>query len=85
MFDQKQITNEIVGMAKATIETGIRNMEIAQQQTEKVMNLTVDNAVLIQNESRKNLENLIGGMKKAQQLYRDTISESFATWGKKVG
>jgi hypothetical protein len=85
MIDQKKWANELATLTRASVETGIRNLDMLQEQTEKAIDLTVKNVYALQEESQKGVGALLGGLKKAQDVYRKTAEQTLADFEKKTG
>jgi hypothetical protein len=85
MIDQKDWVNELASLTQASIETGMRNMDMLQQQTEKAIDMTLESVNSIQGESQKGVEGLMDGLKKAQKLYKKAAEDALATFQKKTG
>ncbi len=85
MMNQSQWMGAWVDWARSSFETGVKAMESFSAQTEKMMDLSMNNANLIQGESRKMMENWMTSYKDYQKMYVDTVQEGLKTLEQQYG
>jgi len=65
----------MMGIARVSLETGLRSMDIFQQQAEKAIEFTMNNANLVQDETRSVISEWMKNMQKARKMYEDTLQQ----------
>ncbi len=74
-MDQGNWLAEMVKIARVSLETGMRSMDIFQQQAEKAIEFTLNSSNLSQDETKKAIHMWMENIKKARQMYADSIEE----------
>jgi hypothetical protein len=77
-MDQINWTNSMIAMARQSLETGIRNMDIFQSQAEEAIELGMKNADKTQDATRKAMEMWSENMDKARKAYIGAIEEGLS-------
>ncbi len=75
MNDQGQWITGALSMARISFETTMRSMDILPQQAEKVMELSMSNTKMVQEETRKAFAGWLDNINNARQVYVDAIEE----------
>ena len=65
----------MMGIARVSLETGLRSMDIFQQQAEKAIEFTMNNANLVQDETRSVISEWMKNMQNARKMYEDTLQQ----------
>ena len=65
----------MMGIARVSLETGLRSMDIFQQQAEKAIEFTMNNANQVQDETRSLISDWMKNMQKARKTYEDTLQQ----------
>lgn len=79
MTEQKAVENMIdnmIGMARSSIETGRKNMQAFQQQAETIFSVSMNNLSRFQEETQKGLNTLMQNTYKARDMYFDAVDKS---------
>ncbi len=79
MNQQKWIT-DLMDITKMSIETGMRTMDVFQQQTQKAVELSTYNSTVIQTESQKAFQTWMNNINIAQKIYTDALEEGIQLW-----
>jgi polyhydroxyalkanoate synthesis regulator phasin len=75
MIDQEKIMNNMMEIARVSMETGLENINILQRQAEKSIDLAINNTNILQEESRKGITNMMEGIKKSQEICREVVND----------
>jgi len=62
-------------IVRVSLETGMRSMDIFQQQAEKAVEFTLNSTNLGQSETQKSLKAWMDNVKKARDMYAQAIEE----------
>lgn len=84
MTYQNQWIQEMIKMARVSLEAGVKNMDAFQAQAEKAMAIAMENAATAQDEARKALDAWMENVNRARKIYTDTIEEGLSSLEKKV-
>jgi polyhydroxyalkanoate synthesis regulator phasin len=69
----------VLNATRNSFETGMKTMETLSQQTKKVVDMTMNNANMVQEETKKLVENWYGSYKDMNKAYSDAMNEGLKT------
>jgi anaerobic ribonucleoside-triphosphate reductase len=78
MMDQTNWTNSVVAMARESLATGVKNMDIFQSQAEEAIEMGMKNANKMQEATRKAYETWSENMDKARKAYISAVEEGLS-------
>ena len=64
-----------MGIARVSLETGMRSMDLFQQQAEKAAEFAMNNANVVQDETRKAVNEWMKSLQNARKMYEDTLEQ----------
>ncbi len=76
MTGMEKSTEQMLGFLKASWEGYLRMMQTLQTQTEKVVELMLNQGEALQEESKQMLEKWVAMMKQAQDQYQKMMTEN---------
>lgn len=75
MSSQEKWMSEMMNIARVSFETGMRSLEIFQNQAEKGIEFMMKNAGLMQDESQKAFQTWMESSRNARKMYTDAIEQ----------
>jgi hypothetical protein len=78
MMDQTNWTNSVIEMARQSLATGVKNMDIFQSQAKEAVELGMKNASKAQEATQKAFETWPENMDKARRAYIAAIEEGLS-------
>jgi hypothetical protein len=79
MTDQTQWAKALFELTRSSFEVGMRSMDVFPKQVEKAINLAMENAGIVQEETKKAFKAWLENVEKARSVYAKTIDEGLGT------
>jgi hypothetical protein len=76
-MDQNQIFKQTIDFNKATFDNSFKAMVMVQEQTEKMVSTTLDQATWLPEEGKKAINEWANACKKGAEDYKKTVDENF--------
>ena len=77
-MDQHQIFKQMIDFNKATFDTHVSNaMRMVQEQTERMVSTTLDQAPWLPKEGKKAIEDWIGAYKSGSDDFKKSVDDNF--------
>jgi len=77
MMQPKSILKQIIEFNKAAYENAFKNMNILQEQTEKVINLCIDQAIGASDESKRAARECVLMYRKGYEYFKKLADDNF--------
>ena len=84
-MDQGKWLSDMLQIVRVSLETGMRSMDIFQEQAEKAVEFTLNSANLGQSETHKSLKTWLENVRKARKMYADAIEEGLKNLEEQFG
>ncbi len=78
MMDQKAIFKQMVDFNKATFDNSFSAMGMVQEQAERMLNMSLEQATWLPEEGKKAIDEWIKAYKKGREDFKKTVDENFA-------
>ncbi len=78
MMDQKAIFKQMVDFNKATFDNNFSAMGMVQEQAERMLNMSLEQATWLPEEGKKVIDEWIKAYKKGREDFKKTVDENFA-------
>ena len=78
MMDQKAIFKQMVDFNKATFNNSFNAMGMVQEQAERMLNMSLEQATWLPEEGKKVIDEWINGYKKGREDFKKIVDENFA-------
>jgi len=78
MMDQKAIFKQMVDFNKATFDNSFNAMGMVQEQAERMLNMSLEQATWLPEEGKKVIDEWIKGYKKGREDFKKIVDENFA-------
>ncbi|MDJ0763604.1 MAG: hypothetical protein QNJ97_11520 [Myxococcota bacterium] len=75
MFDQQQLIQNMLSMARVSFDTGVQAMDTFQAQAEKTISFAIDSMNTVQVETRKSFDTWMTSVKKAREAYMKAVED----------
>ena len=79
MMQPKSILKQVIEFNKAAYENAFKNMNILQEQTEKVINLCIDQAIGASDESKRAARECVLMYRKGYEDFKKLADDNFRT------
>ena len=77
-MDQKAIFKQMVDFNKATFNNSFNAMGMVQEQAERMLNMSLEQATWLPEEGKKAIDEWIKAYKKGREDFKKTVDENFA-------
>ena len=78
MMDQKAIFKQMVDFNKATFNNSFNAMGMVQEQAERMLNMSLEQATWLPEEGKKVIDEWIKAYKKGREDFKKIVDENFA-------
>ena len=78
MMDQKAIFKQMVDFNKATFDNSFNPMGMVQEQAERMLNMSLEQATWLPEEGKKVIDEWIKAYKKGREDFKKIVDENFA-------
>ena len=78
MMDQKAIFKQMVDFNKATFDNSFNAMGMVQEQAERMLNMSLEQATWLPEEGKKVIDEWIKAYKKGREDFKKIVDENFA-------
>ena len=78
MMDQKAIFKQMVDFNKATFDNSFSAMGMVQEQAERMLNMSLEQATWLPEEGKKVIDEWIKAYKKGREDFKKIVDENFA-------
>jgi len=76
-MDQGKITKQMIEFHKTTFDNTLNAMEILQEQTEKMVNMFLDQAPWFPAEGKQAVNEWVKTYKKGREAFKESVNESY--------
>ncbi len=74
-MNQTKWMSDMLAIARVSFETGMRSMNLFQEQAEKAIDFAIGNTAMLQEESKKAVASWMENVRKSRELYAKSIEE----------
>jgi len=78
MMDQKTLFKQMVDFNKATFDNSFNAMGMVQEQAERMLNMSLEQATWLPEDGKKAIDEWIKGYKKGRKDFKKIVDENFA-------
>jgi predicted aminopeptidase len=78
MMDQKAIFKQMIEFQKATFDNSFNAMGMLQEQAERMLNMSLEQATWLPEEGRKAIDEWIKAYKKGREDFKKIVNDNFA-------
>jgi hypothetical protein len=76
-MDQKELLKKMIEFNKTSFDNGFSAMVMIQDQTEKMVTTTLDQATWLPAEGKKAINEWVDSYKKGRETFKKTVDDSF--------